>query len=148
MLSGQAVGVFIVCGCSINVAPTTALQYQFPWFAHTFAPALSIFLSFWAEESSRWLLLDHKHDKSLAALVRLCGLPADAEFVATEFNSMAYHIEDRNAGLGNNSSIQIIRETFLVKSNLRRVQLTIILYILSQCPRLTQSPTSYQQFSE
>jgi sugar porter (SP) family MFS transporter len=132
MLSGQAVGVFIVYGCSINVAPTTALQYQVPWFAQTFAPTLSIILSFWAEESPRWLLLDHEHDKSLAALVRLRGLPADAEFVATEFNSMAYHIEDRNAGLGNNSSMQIIRETFLVKSNLRRVQLTIIMYILSQ----------------
>lgn len=45
MLSGQAVGVFIVYGCSINVAPTTALQYQVPWFAQTFAPTLSIILS-------------------------------------------------------------------------------------------------------
>ncbi|KAJ5460533.1 general substrate transporter [Penicillium daleae] len=116
MLSGQAVGVFLVYGCSINVAPTTALQYQFPWFSHTFAPALSIIFTFWAEESSRWLLLDHEYDKSLAALVRLRGLPANAEFVATEFNSMAYHIEDRNAGLGNNSSIQIIRETFLANT--------------------------------
>jgi sugar porter (SP) family MFS transporter len=132
MLSGQALGVFIVYGCSLHVAPTKALQYQVPWFAQTFAPAISILLSFLSVESPRWLLLDHQHDKSLAALVQLRGIPADADFVATEFHSMASQIEDRDAGLGNNSYLQIIRETFLVKSNLRRVQLTIIVYILAQ----------------
>lgn len=89
-------------------------------------------LSFLTVESPRWLLLDHEHDKSLAALLQLRGLPADADFVATEFHSMTSHIEDRDAGLGNTGSLQIIRETFLVKSNLRRVQLTINIYILAQ----------------
>ncbi|KAJ5088024.1 general substrate transporter [Penicillium angulare] len=132
MLSGQALGVFIVYGCSIHVAPTKDLQYQTPWFTQTFAPAVSIVLSFFVWESPRWLLLDHQHDQSLATLAQLRGSPADSEIVTTEFNSMASYIEDREAGLGNNGSLKIIKETFLVKSNLRRVQLTIIIYILAQ----------------
>lgn len=132
MLSGQALGVFIVYGCSIHLAPTKNLQYQIPWFAQTFAPAISILLSFFAIESPRWLLIDQKHEQSLGALVQLRGLPSDAEIVATEFHSMASQMEDREAGLGRTSSRKIIRDTFLVKSNLRRVQLTIIVYILAQ----------------
>ncbi|CAG8218291.1 unnamed protein product [Penicillium salamii] len=132
MLAGQALGVFIVYGCSIHVEPVKDLQYQVPWFAQTFAPAISIVLSFFVTESPRWLLIDQKHDQSLQALVQLRGLLSDAEPVATEFQSMACQIEDREAGLGKNSIKQIVRETFLVKSNLRRVQLTIIIYILAQ----------------
>ena len=132
MLAGQTLGVFVVYGCSLHVASRKKLQYQTPWFAQTFAPAISIFLSFFVVESPRWLLIDQRHEQSRSALVQLRGLPADNEFVATEFHSMASQIEDREAGLGNNSSRQIIRDTFLVPSNLRRVQLTIIMYILAQ----------------
>ncbi|KAJ5287024.1 general substrate transporter [Penicillium angulare] len=114
MISGQALGVFIVYGCSIHVAPTKDLQFQIPWFTQTFAPAISI------------------HDQSLATLAQLRGSPADSDMVATEFHSMASHIGDKEAGLGNNSSLKIIKEAFLVNSNLRRVQLTIIIYILAQ----------------
>ncbi|KAJ6031435.1 general substrate transporter [Penicillium herquei] len=132
MLAGQALGVFIVYGCSIHISPTRNLQYQIPWFAQTFAPAISIILSFFVIESPRWLLIDQKHDESLNALMQLRGLPSDAEIVANEFHSMSSQIEDRESGLGKVSSRQIIRDTFLIPSNLRRVQLTIIVYILAQ----------------
>ncbi|KAE8138891.1 general substrate transporter [Aspergillus pseudotamarii] len=132
MLSGQTLGVFIVYGCSIHISPFKDLQYQVPWFAQTFVSGISIALSFFIVESPRWLLIDQKHNQSLGALARLRGLPNDAKFVATEFHAMASQIEDREAGLGKNKSIQIIRDTFLIKSNLRRVQLTIIVYILAQ----------------
>lgn len=132
MLAGQALGVFIVYGCSIHISPEEHLQYQTPWYCQTFAPAISIALSFFVTESPRWLLIDHKYDKALAALVQLRGLPADAELVATEYDSMTAQIEDRESGLGNNGYMQIVRETFMVRSNLRRVQLTIIVYILAQ----------------
>ncbi|KAJ5738510.1 general substrate transporter [Penicillium malachiteum] len=87
--SGSGVGVFIVYGCSIHIAPTKNLQYQIPWFAQTFAPAISILLSFFVIESPRWLLIDQKHDQSLNALTQLRGLPSDTENVADEFHSMA-----------------------------------------------------------
>lgn len=106
------------------------LQYQTPWFAQT--SPISIVLSFFVVELRRWLLTNEEYDKSLTILAKLCGLPADAEFVDTEFRSMASQFENRGAGLGNNHSKQIIRDTFMVKSDLRRVQLTIIVYILAQ----------------
>ncbi|CAG7994705.1 unnamed protein product [Penicillium nalgiovense] len=132
MLAGQALGVFIVYGCSTHIAPVKDLQYQTPWFAQTFAPTISIVLSFFVVESPRWLLINQDYDKSLTALVKLRGLPADADFVTTEFHSMASQFENPEAGLGCNSSKRIVRDTFMVKSNLRRVQLTIIVYILAQ----------------
>lgn len=132
MLAGQSLGVFIVYGCSIHVTRSKDLQYQTPWFSQTFAPVISIALSFIAVESPRWLLLDHKQDQSHTALLRLRGLPADSGYVANEFQTMVSSMEDREAGFGNNSKISIIKETFLVRSNLRRVQLTIFVYILAQ----------------
>lgn len=132
MLAGQSLGVFIVYGCSIHVAPGKDLQYQTPWFSQTLAPAISIALSFITVESPRWLLLDHRQEQCLAALIKLRGSPGDSSCVDTEFQMMVSSMEDREAGLGNNIKVSIIKETFLVKSNLRRVQLTIFVYILAQ----------------
>ncbi|OJJ39996.1 hypothetical protein ASPWEDRAFT_46962 [Aspergillus wentii DTO 134E9] len=132
MLSGQALGIFTVYGCSIHISSTTDLQYQIPWFTQTFVPAISIALSFLIVESPRWLLMNDKHQQYLSALTHLRGLPSTASYVDNEFNGMLSQIEDRNSGLGHVSSIQIVKETLLVRSNLRRVQLTLVAYILAQ----------------
>ncbi|KAL5042327.1 general substrate transporter [Aspergillus fruticulosus] len=111
MLSSQMVGVFTVYGCS----------------RHTFVPAISIALSFFAVESPRWLLLQNRQKEALDNLERLRGLPVSHGYAAEEYNGMTAQVEQTDS-----SYLAVVRDTFLIRSNLRRVQLTIIAYILAQ----------------
>lgn len=138
MLSGQVLGIFTVYGCSIHVSGRRSLQYQVPWFVQTFIPAISCIMSFFTVESPRWLLLQNRRQAALTSLERLRGLPVLDTYLQEEYRDMTSNIEDHES----TSYIRIIRETFLVRSNLRRVQLTIIAYILAQMSGAT-SITNY-----
>ncbi|KAL4991880.1 general substrate transporter [Aspergillus falconensis] len=127
MLSSQMVGVFTVYGCSRHVSDTSDLQNQIPWFVQTFVPAISIALSFFAVESPRWLLLQNRQKEALDNLERLRGLPVSHGYAAEEYNGMTAQVEQTDS-----SYLAVVRDTFLIRSNLRRVQLTIIAYILAQ----------------
>ncbi|KAL4811840.1 general substrate transporter [Aspergillus spinulosporus] len=127
MLSSQMIGVFTVYGCSRHVSDTSDLQNQIPWFVQTFVPAISIAISFFVVESPRWLLLQNRQQEALGTLERLRGLPLNHGYVAEEYNGMTAQVEQTDS-----SYLAVVRDTFLVRSNLRRVQLTIIAYILAQ----------------
>ncbi|KAL4745951.1 hypothetical protein BDW72DRAFT_207769 [Aspergillus terricola var. indicus] len=113
MLSSQMIGVFTVT--------------QIPWFVQTFVPAISIALSFLVVESPRWLLLRNRQQEALNTLERLRGLPHSHGYVAEEYNGMTAQVEQTDS-----SYLAVVKDTFLVRSNLRRVQLTLIAYILAQ----------------
>ncbi|KAF4996488.1 hypothetical protein FDECE_12404 [Fusarium decemcellulare] len=132
MLSGQTIGIFTVYGSNIHISPAKNLQYQVPWFVQTFAPAIAIVLSFFAVESPRWLTIRGRPQEALEALVTLRGLPADHPYLQEEFAEISSHIDDENRQFGKGGYLSIMKETFCVRSNLRRVQLTIIAYILAQ----------------
>ncbi|KAB8218455.1 general substrate transporter [Aspergillus novoparasiticus] len=132
MLSGQALGVFTVYGCSVHISPAKNLQYQIPWFTQTFAPSISIILSFFAVESPRWIILSNKRQSALASLLRLRGLPANHPYVDAEYNEMVRQVEEEDTSLGPTSSLKVVKETFFIRSNLRRVQLSLVAYILAQ----------------
>ncbi|KAL4874262.1 general substrate transporter [Aspergillus karnatakaensis] len=127
MLSSQMVGVFTVYGSSRHISASSDLQNQIAWFVQTFVPAISIGLSFFAVESPRWLLLQNRQQEALENLERLRGLSLSHAYVAEEYNGMTAQVEQTDS-----SYLSIVKETFFVRSNLRRVQLTIIAYILAQ----------------
>ncbi|KAF7595114.1 hypothetical protein BBP40_007318 [Aspergillus hancockii] len=114
MLPGQTLGVFIVYGCSIHISPARNLRCQFPWYTQTFAPSIAIILSFFAIEVPAGTILSNMLQSALTALLHLRGLPADHPYVETEYNEM------------------VVKETFFIRNNLRRVQLSLMAYILAQ----------------
>ncbi|KAI0474541.1 general substrate transporter [Xylaria cf. heliscus] len=132
MLTTQGIGVFVVLGAYLNISPTLHLQYQVPWFVQTFVPAICILLSLFAIESPRWLLLCNRRQDALKAIVELRGLPEDHPYVQEEWSQLSSHIEDENAQHKGKGYFSIIKETFVVRANLRRVQLIIVAYILAQ----------------
>lgn len=132
MLSGQMIGVFVVYAANIHVSASKHLQYQVPWFVQTFVPALAILSSFFIVESPRWLAISNRPSDALTALVKLRGLPEDHPYLQQEYTEILAQIHDEDKQFGNTGYLQIMKETFCVRANLRRVQLTIIAYILAQ----------------
>jgi hypothetical protein len=89
-------------------------------------------LSFVQYESPRYLIKRGQLDKAISNLSRLRGLPADDDYVMREITAIqTTHDAEMEATLGS-GPIGVLKETFLVPSNLYRVYLTFMAQLLSQ----------------
>lgn len=78
-------------------------------------------------ESPRWLMLVGREDEAVQTLVALRGLPADHPYVAREIFEIRSQIEAEHNKYGDAAGggiKTVMRETFLVPANLRRVSST------------------------
>ncbi|KAL4934925.1 hypothetical protein BDV06DRAFT_234930 [Aspergillus oleicola] len=121
MLMGLFVAAFTVYGCFVNMASST-LQWQVPFFAPALFMALAIVASFFIYESPRWLFLTGRDEEATETLVLLRGLPLDSPRVQAE-------LSDIRSSIGLKA---VLKETFLVQSNLRRTQQAFLSYALAQ----------------
>lgn len=126
------IGIFVVYGCNLHISSSNVLQYQVPWFVQTFVPAIAIAMSFFIVESPRFLAIRNRPREALAALIKLRDLPEDHPYLKQEYSEIMAQINNENMHFGDQSFKAVVKETFCVRSNLRRVQLTIIAYILAQ----------------
>lgn len=132
MLSSQMLGIFVVFGCNLHIHASKRLQYQVPFFVQCFVPAIGVAMSFFLQESPRWLCLKGRNVEALKTLTILRGLPSDHPYLTTEWGLISGQVARETAEFGGLGYLSIIRETFCVRSNLRRVQLTVVAYILAQ----------------
>ncbi|OJJ08828.1 hypothetical protein ASPVEDRAFT_57810 [Aspergillus versicolor CBS 583.65] len=143
MCISGVVSIFTVLGAFVHI-PTSRLQYQVVWFAPCVFFALLIGASFLLCESPRWLWLVGRHDEAVETLVQLRGLPADHPRVASELEEIKNAIdrETTHYEAGTSRLLGNVKETFTVRSNLRRVQQTLMSYALAQISG-ANSITSY-----
>ena len=132
--------VFCVYGVYLHI-PASRLQYQVVFFS----PCIFMFVvnigSFLACESPRWLVLVGRREEAMKSLVRLRGMPTNHPRVRGEIHDIETSIEKSRMESGD-SILGVMRETFLVPSNLRRVQQTLVSYALAQLSG-ANSVTSY-----
>lgn len=133
-------GAFCVLGVYKHLKPTH-LQYQIVWFAPCLYIGLCLVTSFGLCESPRWLFLVNRNDEAIATLSKLRGLPASHPVVARELEEIRSAIE-RECHENSGGLLGIVKETFLVPANLRRVQQSIVTYGLAQLSG-ANSITSY-----
>ncbi|KAJ9647652.1 hypothetical protein H2204_000282 [Knufia peltigerae] len=96
-------------------------------------------------ESPRWLMLVDRHDEGAKTLSRLRGLPADHPRVLREMSEIQTSMQLAREQYGDDHHkgiVSILKETFTVPSNLRRVQQTLVSYGLAQLSG-ANSVTSY-----
>jgi MFS family permease len=144
MLLSLTVSCFVVYASFLHIA-AGHLQYQVVWFVSCIIIAGIIVLSFFfMYESPRWLMLVGREDEAIETLVALRGLPIDHPRVASEFNEIKNQIQGERAkfGGGQGGLKSVLKETFLVRSNLRRVAQACISYALAQLSG-ANSVTSY-----
>lgn len=145
MLLSLTVSCFVVYACFLHVA-TSTLQYQIVWFVPCIIIAIIIAASFFVMyESPRWLMMKGREEEALQTLVALRGLPADHPRVASEIADIRAQIESEHGRYGDaagSGMSAVLRETFLVRANLRRLQQSCLCYILAQLSG-ANSVTSY-----
>lgn len=127
---------FCVYGVSLHVGPGP-LQFQIVWFAPCIYMGLLMIASFFVCESPRWLLLKDREDEAINILVRIRGLPASHPRVHRELSDMREDIRQSyelyaNSGSKQSDLVNVIKETFTVPGNLRRVQQAMVMYALPQ----------------
>lgn len=143
MTLSSVCAVFCVYGVYIHVSPSR-LQYQIVWFSPCIFFGILILLSFFLTESPRWLWLVGRHGDARRTLVKLRGLPEDHPRVRLELDEIQEAIQKETENFGGNRShiLGVLKETFTVSANLRRVQQTLISYALAQLSG-ANSVTSY-----
>lgn len=137
--------IFCVYGVYLHV-PISRLQYQVVFFSPCIFMSLGIICSFYICESPRWLFLKDNHERARATLVKLRGLPVDHPRVRNEIHDIETSIRKERELFESKSSLSsyrsIVKETFTVSSNLRRVQQSLVSYALAQLSG-ANSITSY-----
>jgi hypothetical protein len=116
-----------------RMSPNRTDTYQeVPTSLHVIFAGLIFCLSFFQYESPRYLIKRGQFEKAITNLSRIRNLPTDHEYVVREITAIqtAHQIEmEATLGAG---PLGIIKETFLIPSNLYRVYLALMAQILSQ----------------
>lgn len=139
VMMGLAHGVstFCVYGTYLDKSlKGSRMQYQIVWIAPIIFMGLCVIASFFLSESPRWLFLMDRPEEAAKTLVSLRGLPIDHPRVRRELLEIREQIQQERSfhaeGKSTASFKSILRETFTVPANLRRVQQSLILYSLPQ----------------
>lgn len=128
--------IFCVYGIFQHM-PVGKLQYQVVWFSPAIFMSLGIVASFFICESPRWLMMVDRQDEAIATLSKVRRLPSNDPRLQKEIQD----IKDSINSLGS-KFMDIVKDTFTVPSNLRRLQQSLMSYALAQLSG-ANSVTSY-----
>ncbi|RAL00849.1 putative MFS quinate transporter [Aspergillus ibericus CBS 121593] len=129
---GIVLAYFTNYGCQVNMGEHTHKRWEVPTSLHIMFAGLIFLLSFLQYESPRFLVKKGRPEEALMNLSRLRNLPEDHENVMQEFSGIqTAHQAEMEATLGA-GWLGIIKEAFLVPSNLYRLYLAAMAQLLSQ----------------
>jgi hypothetical protein len=119
-------------GAQVNLGDNTHVRWLAPTSLHIMFAGIIFVLSFFQYESPRYLIKKGKHEKATQVMSRLRHLPADHPYVVREISAIAMSHEQELETTKGAGPIGVIKEMFLVPSNLYRLYLTSCVQLLSQ----------------
>lgn len=139
MLLSLFVAVLCVYGVLLHVDPNSNLQYQIVFFSPCVFMAGICGVSFWCHESPRWLFVVGRKEEGLRSLEAIRGLGPEHPRLTSEADEIRVQIQSEQTKHGHGTTSTswsgikfILRETFTVPANLRRLQQALISYALAQ----------------
>lgn len=129
---GIVLAYFTNYGCELHMGDNTHKRWEVPTSLHIIFAGLIFLLSFLQYESPRFLIKKGRFDQALTNLSRVRHLPPDHEYVVQEITAIhTAHEAEKEATMGS-GPIGVLKEAFLVRSNLYRLYMASMAQILSQ----------------
>ncbi|KAI1371474.1 putative MFS quinate transporter [Hypoxylon crocopeplum] len=129
---GIVLAYFTNYGAQVNLGDTAHIRWLAPTSLHIIFAGLIFILTFFQYESPRYLIKQGKHEKAIEYMAHIRHLPVDDPYVLSEINAIrAAHEEELEATMGA-SWYGVLKEMFLIPSNLYRLYLSSMVQFLSQ----------------
>lgn len=129
---GIVLAYFANYGAQVHLGDATHNRWLVPTSLHIMFAGIIFILSFFQSESPRYLVKRGRLDKAVANLSRVRNLPPDHEYIVREIGMIeAMHHAEMEATMGT-GPLGVLKEAFLIPSNLYRVYLTFMAQLLSQ----------------
>ncbi|KAI2605628.1 putative MFS quinate transporter [Hypoxylon sp. NC1633] len=129
---GIVLAYFTNYGAQINLGDTAHVRWLAPTSLHIIFAGLIFILTFFQYESPRYLIKQGKLEKAIDSMAHIRHLAVDDPYVMSEISAIrAAHEEELEATMGA-SWYGVLKELFLVPSNLYRLYLSSMVQFLSQ----------------
>ncbi|EFX04852.1 major facilitator superfamily transporter quinate [Grosmannia clavigera kw1407] len=129
---GIVLAYFTNYGCQVNLGDTSHRRWMVPTSLHILFAGIIFCLTFLQYESPRFLVKNGQPERALEVMSRLRQLPPDHEYVTRELAAIhTQHQEELEATRGA-GMLGVLKEMFLVPSNLYRIYLTCMAQLMSQ----------------
>lgn len=129
---GIVLAYFTNYGCQINIGDTTQARWMVPTSLHIMFAGIIFFLTFLQYESPRYLIKKGQNEKALDTMARLRQLPPDHEYVVREIAAISMQHQEELEATRGSGALGIVKEMFLIPSNLYRLYLTCMAQVMSQ----------------
>ncbi|KAF3065887.1 Quinate permease [Daldinia childiae] len=129
---GIVLAYFTNYGAQINLGDSTHVRWLAPTSLHIIFAGLIFILTFFQYESPRFLIKQGKHDEATETMAHIRHLAVDDPYVLSEIQAIrTAHEEELEATMGS-SWYGVLKEMFLIPSNLYRLYLSAMVQFLSQ----------------
>lgn len=129
---GIVLAYFTNYGAQVNLGDSTHVRWLAPTSLHIIFAGIIFILSFFQYESPRFLIKQGKHEKATEVMSRLRSLSPDDPYVVREISAIQSAHEQELEATKGAGWFGIVKEMFLVPSNLYRLYLTSMVQFLSQ----------------
>ncbi|CAJ2512587.1 Uu.00g056020.m01.CDS01 [Anthostomella pinea] len=129
---GIVLAYFANYGAQVNLGDTTHARWLAPTSLHIIFAGIVFILTFFQYESPRFLVKKGLHEKALEYMARIRHLPPDDLYVVSEVNAIRAAHEEELEAIRGASWTGILKEMFLIPSNLYRLYLSVMVQIMSQ----------------
>ncbi|KFZ06107.1 hypothetical protein V501_07714 [Pseudogymnoascus sp. VKM F-4519 (FW-2642)] len=129
---GIVIAYFANYGASVNIGEHTHARWELPTSLHIMFAGIVFLLSFTQYESPRYLVKIGKDEEAIINMSRVRNLPRDNAYVLQEINNIRFQLQEEQEATLGQGWLGVLKEMFLVPSNLYRIYLGLMAQILSQ----------------
>ncbi|OBT52200.1 hypothetical protein VE04_07051 [Pseudogymnoascus sp. 24MN13] len=121
-----------IVGIAIFMGNGGNLGAELPTSLHIMFAGIVFLLSFTQYESPRYLVKIGKDEEAIINMSRVRNLPRDNAYVLQEINNIRFQLQEEQEATLGQGWLGVVKEMFLVPSNLYRIYLGLMAQILSQ----------------
>ncbi|EXJ67594.1 uncharacterized protein A1O5_08939 [Cladophialophora psammophila CBS 110553] len=129
---GIMLAYFSTWGSSLHIDQNKSSSWMVPTSLHLMFAGLIFILSWFNNESPRFLIKKGKIDHAIANLAKIRGLSPDDEYITAEINGIKHQLDEEQEATMGQGFLGIIREMFCMPNNFYRIYLGLGVQLFGQ----------------